>query len=405
MVKRAHSVDFSSSFDASHYKNTMHIVDHLPPDQTPDPAYGSVTFANGRLFDGVRLLERQVACFEDGRIVYVGPADAAPKTVQQTDLNNDILFPGFVDLQVNGGGGVLFNDDPCVASLRRMSEAHRNLGVTALLPTLITDTADKTRAAVEAVVEAIHAGVPGIAGLHLEGPHLSLVRKGAHDAALIRPMDGDDLDMLLQAAGRLPVLKVTVAPENTTIDQVTRLSRAGVLLSLGHSDADFATCSRYFAAGARCATHLFNAMSQLGSREPGLAGAALAHGSVAAGLIADAVHVHPATIRTAWRAKTGPGRIFLVSDAMAVAGTNQTTFDLGGRQVLRRNGALTLADGTLAGADLDLATAIRVMTQKVGVPLLEALKAATSGPSRVIGRPYGFGTLSDVVRLRTDSGG
>jgi N-acetylglucosamine-6-phosphate deacetylase len=283
-----------------------------------------------------------------------------------------------------------------------MSKAHRRLGVTTFLPTLITDTAEKTRAAIEAVVDAIAAQVPGIAGLHLEGPHLSVARKGAHVANLIHTMNDKDLNSLLQAADRLPVLKITVAPENVTEDQVARLARAGVLVSLGHSDADYATCCRYFEAGARCATHLFNAMSQMGSREPGLAGAALAHGAVATGLIADAVHVHPATMRTAWRAKSGSGGVFLVSDAMAVAGTDLDRFDLGGRQVLRDNGALRLEDGTLAGADLDLATAIRVMTEEVGVSLVGALQAASTLPCQVIGRHYGFGNLCNVVRLRTE---
>ena len=247
-------------------------------------------------------------------------------------------------------------------------------------------TVDKSQAAIAAVEDAMRAGVPGIVGLHLEGPHLSIPRKGAHDPALIRPMEPADLETLLQAAGSLPFLKVTIAPENTTEGQVAALTEAGVLVSLGHSDADYETCRRYIAAGARCVTHLFNAMSQLGNREPGLVGAALASGDTSAGLIADTVHVHPETIRAAWTAKRGPGRIFLVSDAMAVAGSDATEFHLGGRLIKRKDGVLTLADGTLAGADLDLLTAMRVMVEEVGVELLMVRHRRDCSPEQA-GRP------------------
>ena len=364
-----------------------------------------VTFRNGRIFDGTRLLDGHAAQFAGGRFTRIAPEADTPARDGDVDLDGDILFPGYVDLQVNGGDGILFNDDPGVDTLRRIASAHRGLGVTALLPTLITDTEATTRAAIAAAIDAVAEGVPGIAGLHLEGPHLSVARKGAHDPAFIRPMEDADLDMLLAAARALPVLKTTVAPENVTEDQVRTLSRAGVLVSLGHTDAGFETCTRYFAAGARCATHLFNAMSQLGNREPGLVGAVLASGGVSTGLIADAVHVHPETIRAAWQAKRGPGRIFLVSDAMAVAGSEATEFELGGRLIRRRNGILTLEDGTLAGADLDLTTAVRVMVEKVGLDLAQALAAATRVPAAMIGLDYGFGNLSDAVRIASDLSG
>lgn len=369
-----------------------------------------VTFRNGRLFDGSSLRDGHAIRFADGHATESGPDGDIAKDGDVVDLAGDILSPGYVDLQVNGGDGVMFNDDPSPETLRRIAKAHRRLGVSALLPTLITDTADKTHAAIAAATEAVRQGVPGIAGLHLEGPHLSVARKGAHDPALIRPMQQDDLDALLAARQALPVLKVTVAPENVTQEQVATLARAGVLISLGHSDSDFETCRRYFAAGARCVTHLFNAMSQLGNREPGLVGAALASGEVSAGLIADGVHVHPETIRTAWFAKKGPGRIFLVSDAMAVAGTGCTTFKLNGRPICRRNGILTLPDGTLAGADLDLTTAIKVMVEKVGISTERALQAATSVPAALIGRScIGLDVrhkkLSEMIRISGDLSG
>lgn len=367
----------------------------------------TTTFRNGRVFDGTRLHDGHALCALDGRVTAFGPDIEIPDTGRIVDLKGDILSPGFVDLQVNGGDGILFNDDPSVRTLVRIAKAHRRLGVAQLLPTLITDTPEKTFAAIAAATEAIQAGVPGIAGLHLEGPHLSVARKGAHDGELIRPMTPDDLGFLLDAASTLPVLKVTVAPENVTEIQVQSLTRAGVLVSLGHTDADYDTCLRHFSAGARCVTHLFNAMSQLGSRAPGLVGAALNTGGVSAGLIADSVHVHPQTIRAAWAAKATPGQIFLVSDAMAVAGSDATSFALNGRTITRKDGVLTLADGTLAGADLNLTTAVKTMVDQVGITLENALRAATSVPAGLIGTSVPDLTregtqISDMVRISRD---
>ncbi len=367
----------------------------------------TVTFVNGPIFDGTHLQGGAAARFENGRFAALLPGMGEARDGQIVDLEGDILSPGYVDLQVNGGDGVMFNDAPDCATLARIARAHRALGVAALLPTLITDTPETTRAAIAAAIEAVAQGVPGIAGLHLEGPHLSVARKGAHDAALIRPMQADDLQALLAAARALPVLKVTVAPESVSEAQVAALAGAGVLVSLGHTDADYHTCLRHVAAGARCATHLFNAMSQLGNRAPGLVGAVLDQGALSAGLIADGIHVHPATLRAAWAAKSGPGQLFLVSDAMAVAGSDRQEFLLGGRRITRRDGRLTLADGTLAGADLDLTTALRVLVEEVGIGLAEALAAATSVPAALIGQSHGLRlapgpALDEMIRIAPD---
>ncbi|SPF75775.1 N-acetylglucosamine-6-phosphate deacetylase [Aliiroseovarius pelagivivens] len=369
--------------------------------------HGTVTFRGGRLFDGARLIDGYAISFKDWQRVAYGPDADVPNLGEVIDLGGDILGPGYVDLQVNGGDGIMLGDDPSVETLTRIARAHRALGVTHLLPTLITDTPEITRATIAATIDAIGQGVPGIAGLHLEGPHLSVARKGAHDAELIRPMQGGDLAELLAAAAALPCLKVTIAPENVTEAQVAAMAQAGILVSLGHTDADYDTCRSYMAAGARCVTHLFNAMSQLGNREPGLVGAALACGEVSTGLIADAVHVHPQSIRTAWAAKSEPGRVFLVSDAMAVAGSNKTQFTLKDRTIHRQNGQLTLADGTLAGADLELTTAIRVMVEQVGLPLEAVLGAATTAPAQLINLPLPTPTaatcrLSNLVRISRD---
>ncbi|MEM8630563.1 MAG: N-acetylglucosamine-6-phosphate deacetylase [Pseudomonadota bacterium] len=364
---------------------------------------GEFLVRGARIFDGAGFRDGCAMHISGGHVATIGPVLEAGRA-DVFDLGGGIVAPGYVDLQVNGGDGIMFNDDPDTATLHRMAQAHGRLGATSILPTLITDTPENTARAVSATIEATQAAEPGILGLHLEGPHLSIARKGAHDPALIRPMENPDLETLIAAAATLPVLKVTLAPESVTVDQVRALADAGVVVSIGHSDCGFDEATAFAEAGATCATHLFNAMSQLGNREPGVVGAALATGSVFAGMIADFVHVHPATVAVALAAKSGPGRIFLVSDAMAVAGSDATDFSLNGRRVTRENGRLTLDDGTLAGADLDLTTAIRNLVS-IGLDLGDALAMATSVPGDLIGRRAGRlveGGPADFVHLSDD---
>ncbi|MDV7142300.1 N-acetylglucosamine-6-phosphate deacetylase [Tropicimonas sp. TH_r6] len=356
------------------------------------------------IFDG-RVLQREHALLVSGGIVVdVIPAGAVPMEVECVDFGAGTLAPGFVDLQVNGGGGVMFNEAPNIGTLETMAATHGRLGATAILPTLISDSREKTRAAIEAVRAAVEAGVPGIAGLHLEGPHLAATRKGAHAAEFLRPMDNDDLEMLARAAETLPALLLTVAPEVVSPEEIAALTGAGAVVSLGHSDAEYDMCLEAVEAGASAVTHLFNAMSQMTGRAPGLVGAALDCGALSAGLIADMIHVHPASIASALRGKVGPGRIFLVSDAMAVAGIEAERFELNGREILRRDGRLTLADGTLAGADLDLPGAVRNLTGQLGLPAEIALSMASSIPAAVagLGRRHGWlkpGHPADLVHL------
>ena len=362
-------------------------------------------FRGAAVFDGSRLLPDH-ALLVDGGIARPVPLTALPPDCDCRDLNGGTLMPGFVDLQVNGGGGVMFNDAPTPATLDTIAQAHRALGTRYLLPTLITDRPEATAAAISATAEAIASGVPGILGLHLEGPHLDVARKGAHDAALIREMTGADLDLLLRAADLLPNLLVTLAPESVSMAQIEALDRAGVIVFLGHSDTDYDTALLAQTAGARGVTHLFNAMSQLGSRSPGLVGAALDCGGLSAGLIADGIHVHPATIRRALAAKAGPGALFLVTDAMACAGSDIPGFTLNGRPVSRRNGRLELSDGTLAGADLSMAQALEVMMTDVGDAPEMALARATSIPAAILNAPGQAGQLpapvGDVIYLAAD---
>ncbi|MER8725152.1 N-acetylglucosamine-6-phosphate deacetylase [Mesorhizobium sp. M1027] len=360
-----------------------------------------------RIFDGDHWHDNAALVVRDGLVEAIVAAGAIPSNVARIETGGGMLAPGFVDLQVNGGGGVMLNDHPDVASIETICRAHAPFGTTALLPTLITDTSEITAAAVAAGSEAAQRKVPGFLGLHLEGPHLSIARKGAHDPALIRPMLDSDQAMLIAARKNLPVLLTTVAPESVEPGQVSALSKASIVVSIGHSDIGYATARAFAEAGATVVTHLFNAMSQIGNREPGLAGAAIDAGTFYAGIIADGIHVDPATMAIALRAKQGPGKILLVTDAMATIGTDMTSFTLNGRTIHRKDGRLTLADGTLAGADLDMISAVRFVHRVVGLDLDEALRMASLYPAQAIGQSrrlgrFAKGTAANIVSLSDD---
>lgn len=353
----------------------------------------------GAIFDGMAIRPDAILLVEGGHVRAF--STSVPPGYAETRLPEGLLAPGLIDLQVNGGGGRMVDGTTGPADLAAICAVQAHLGATGILPTLITDTPEATARVIEAGIRA--KGTPGFLGLHLEGPHLDPRRKGAHDPALIRPMEASDLDRLMQAASALPALMVTLAPSAVTPDQIAALSAAGVIVSLGHSDCTADEARTAIASGARTATHLFNAMSQIGNREPGLAGAVLTSG-IACGLIADGIHVHPDVMRLALAAK--PEGVFLVSDCMAAAGTDQTEFSLGGRRILRRAGRLTLEDGTLAGADLTLPRAIGVLVDEVGLAPERALAMATRVPADLIGRPdlgrLGEGNPADLVHLGPD---
>jgi N-acetylglucosamine-6-phosphate deacetylase len=322
-----------------------------------------------QIFDGHQWHKDAALVVENGRVVDF--------TREKGISLAGFIVPGLVDLQVNGGGGVLFNNDPTAETLRRMGAAHAGFGTTSIMATLITDRADVVAQAIAAAKAA-----PGLLGLHLEGPHLDPRRKGTHDPALIRPMAAEDLAVLCQAASDLPHLICTLAPEAVTTEQVQALAAAGALVSLGHSDCSHPTARAYTEAGARMVTHLFNAMSQMQHRAPGLVGAALSDHRLWAGLIADGFHVDDAVLQVAVRAKE---EIFLVSDSMATIGSDLTQFTLNGRQIFRAEGRLTLADGTLAGADIALIDAVRHVHLQLGLPLEQALSLASLKPAQAMG--------------------
>ena len=354
-------------------------------------------FTGARIFDGEDWHERMALLVEDGVVLGLIATDS-PTDATRVPVDGSLIAPGFVDLQVNGGGGVLLNDAPTVESIATICSTFARFGTTACLPTLITDTPEKVAVALAAGAEAARTGVPGFLGLHLEGPHLAVSRKGAHDPALIRPMTEADIATLLAARPLLPNLLVTVAAETVGPEQISRLVAGGIIVSIGHSDGTFAQMRAATAAGASMVTHLFNAQSQLGNREPGVVGGALDFGTFWAGLIADGIHVHPATIGAALRAKQGPGRIFLVTDAMSPTGTDWTEFDLGGRTVHRRDGALRLSDGTLAGADLTMIDAVCCIHRDIGLPLEESLRMAALYPAQALGVDDRHGRLTRGAR-------
>lgn len=355
-------------------------------------------YVGSQIHDGHEMYEGAALVVNRAGHLSVHPTVSLPPNCPTETLNGGLITPGFVDLQVNGGGGVMFNDTQTVETLQTIANAHAATGTQAFLPTLITDRPEVTIAAINAVEQAISERVDGIVGIHLEGPHLSTARKGAHDPKLIRPMEDEDLRVLLSATDRLANVMVTIAPESVTPNQIKTLTQAGVVVSLGHTDASAQTCHTAFDAGARCVTHLFNAMSQLTSREPGLVGATLERDEIYAGLIADGIHVHPATIRVALSARPKSERVFLVTDAMACAGSGIEGFQLNGREILRKDGRLCLTDGTLAGTDLEMPRALSIMSGDVGESADHAVKRACATPAELLRGSSNFGTLTGSAK-------
>ena len=368
-------------------------------------------FTGARIFDGAQWHDRMALVVTDGKVEGLIAADS-PTDAIRVPADGAMIVPGFLDLQVNGAGGALLNDTPTLDAIRTICTTLAQFGCTGCLPTLITDRVPKNEATIAAGIAATEQRVPGFLGLHLEGPHLSVARKGAHDPKLIRPMDESDLQRLLAAKRALPTLLITVAAETVGPKQISRLAEAGIIVSIGHSDGTYAQVKAAAEAGASMATHLFNAQSQIGNREPGVVGAVLDLPSLNAGLIADGIHVHPTSIGIALRSKRGPGQVFLVSDAMSITGTDWTDFELTGQKVYRKDGALRLADGTLAGADLTMINAVKYVHETIGVPLEEALRMASLYPARAIhaesdrghltqGARGDFAVLTDDLKVRS----
>jgi len=356
----------------------------------------SVALVNGRVLRENRLVEGRCVLLADGRILdIVAPSERRARRAERRDLGGQLLLPGFIDSQVNGGGGVLFNDAPSVESIRAIGRAHRRFGTTGFLPTLISTDPDIMARAIAAVRGAIEAGVPGVLGIHIEGPYLSLARKGVHDPAKLRELDAGALGLLTSLRGGRTL--VTLAPEVTTPQIIEKLVAAGVVVSAGHTNATYAEISIALRHGLTGFTHLFNAMSQLTGREPGAVGAALEDPTSWCGIIVDGAHTDPVVLRIALRCKPHD-RFMLVTDAMPSVGTHNDSFELQGRRITVSGTTCLDEDGRLAGSNIDMATCVRNAISMLGLSLPEAVRMASQGPAEFLGLAHDTGRIAPGLR-------
>lgn len=349
-----------------------------------------------RLFDGAAFRDGMALRIDNSKIAAIGPVTGDAPFV----TSDFIAAPGYIDLQVNGGGGALFNNAPTVDTLATIGAAHRARGTTSWLATFITDAPDRLDQAIDAVIA--NAGANGVAGIHIEGPHLAPERRGTHAAQYLRPFDERTLASVRRLrAANIPTM-LTLAPERVEAGTIRRLTELGVVVSAGHTAANAAQISAALDEGLRCFTHLHNAMTPMNSREPGVVGAAL-DSDAYCGVIADLHHVSATTLRVSLRARPKPGLMFLVSDAMSTVG-GPDFFDLYGQRIEVRDGRLVNAEGSLAGAHIDMATSVRNVVAKLGEPAEHALAMATSIPAaamRLDGKIGAFapGAKADIVLL------
>ena len=366
----------------------------------------AVAISAPSIFDGAHFLQDHCVIVRDEKIERLVPCAQCPDELEMVALASGTLAPGLIDLQVNGGGDLMFNNQPCAETLATMLDAHRATGTTAMMPTLISDTRATQERAVAAVRAARAGGNAGILGIHLEGPYFDAARRGAHRADMIRTPGAGDIAWLC-ALTDLKVI-VTLAPEHTGAGQIRQLSAAGIHVCAGHTNASHARMVAAMEEGLEGVTHLFNAMSPLTGREPGTVGAALAENALWAGIIADGHHVHPASIRLAQRAKPA-GRLVLVSDAMATVGGNSMQFSLYGEQIRLEEGRLVNSEGVLAGSAIGMIDAVRYAAGPVGIPLEECLRMASLYPAAILGLDDQLGRIAsgyraDLVHFDDDFG-
>jgi len=340
-------------------------------------------YINGKVLAGGRFRDDLEVVTRDAHILRVQTAGQERHAgTHIIDLRGDFLVPGFIDTQVNGGGGVLFNDQPTVEGIRTIAEAHRPFGTTGLLPTLISDELDVIRQALAATEEAIDRGIPGVLGIHVEGPFLNEERRGVHDASKLRRLTREIVDEMSPLANGCTLL--TIAPETVEPDLITELTRKGFIVCGGHSNASQKQVGQALRHGMRGFTHLFNAMSQLTAREPGVVGQALADPDSWCGIIVDGHHVSPVSLEIAWRCK-GVDRLMLVTDAMPPVGSPSQDFVLLGNRVTVRDGICLDENGTLAGTALDMASAVRNMARLTRCGFANACRMASATPAAFLG--------------------
>jgi N-acetylglucosamine-6-phosphate deacetylase len=352
--------------------------------------------ANSRILSDDGFVDDHVLLLDGSRIeALVGADDPRCRDADWHDLGGGLLLPGFIDVQVNGGGGVLFNDAPSVDTLRTIAAAHRRFGTTGLLPTLISDDSAVIARAIDAVRAALAAGVPGVLGIHIEGPCLNEERRGAHDASKFRDLDESDIALLTSlGAGRTVV---TLAPEMTSPATIARLAAAGVVVSAGHTNASASEIGEALRHGVTGFTHLFNAMSPLTSREPGTVGAALLDPHSWCGIIVDGHHVDPRVLRLALACKRHD-RFMLITDAMSSVGAEQDSFMLQGRRISVADGVCIDQHGVLSGSALDMASALRNAVAMLGLPLESAARMASRQPAEFLGLGDQLGRLAPGYR-------
>ena len=365
----------------------------------------STALINGRVLTPEGWREDRAVLVEAGRIAALCPAtDARVKQAERHDLAGKTLLPGFIDCQVNGGGGVLFNSTPTVAGIRSIASAHRHYGTTGLLPTLISDSVEVMGEAIAAVDAAITERVPGVLGIHIEGPYIAAARKGVHQESRLRlPAPGE---IALAASLKQGRTLLTLAPEQVPVETLRELLDAGVILAVGHTAGDYDSVRRALDAGVRGFTHLFNAMTPLQGRAPGAVGAALEDRESWCGIIVDGHHVHPASLRVALAAKPR-GKLFLVTDAMPPVGGTGQTFVLNGETIHVKDGAARTSDGVLAGSVISMIDAVRNSVRLLGLPLEEAARMASTYPADFLGlgRTHGRvapGYQADFTVVDTD---
>jgi N-acetylglucosamine-6-phosphate deacetylase len=365
----------------------------------------TVALVGGRVLNGQGFVSGLGVVLDGPRIAAVVPeAEALGRADERHDLAGGRLAPGFVDTQVNGGGGVLFNDELSVDAIAAIGAAHRKFGTTGFLPTLISDDLGAIDRALRAAETAIAAGVPGVLGVHVEGPFINAARAGIHDKAKVRVLDERAIALLSSLrAGRT---LVTLAPELTQPGMIRQLTDAGVVVAAGHTDADYDEIRAALATGVTGFTHLFNAMSPLTSRAPGAVGAALEDASAWCGIIVDGRHIHPAVLRIALRARP-LDRFMLVTDAMPSVGLSDKTFTLQGQTIRVEDGVCVAPDGTLAGSDLDMAGAVKNAIELLGVDEAAAMRMASLNPASFLGLDHELGRIApgqraDLVLLDDD---
>lgn len=338
-----------------------------------------------KLFDGKHFLSNQCIEVENGIIKAISLLSNIEEFLTYNKLNtqivDELLVPGFIDIQVNGGGGVLFNQQPTFAGLKVMFNAHAQFGTTAMLPTVITDSIGIMQQAADAVAKAINDPYSGIIGIHFEGPHLSVAKKGAHSECYIRPISAAEWQIFSRKD--LGKVMITLAPETVAVNDIKKLVSMGIKVSLGHSNANFSCSQAALSAGASCFTHLYNAMSPMQSRSPGMVGAALLADDAYCGLIVDGHHVDYAACQLAIKTKP-QGKVCLVTDAMSLVGTKQGSFDFFNRKVTLENGKLTSTTGELAGSMLTMNQAVKNTVQHVNIELAQAIRMATIYPAACI---------------------